>query len=168
MKYILNKDVDEKYYYMYAKMEDNSGVYFAHELYVANEEVDECKYYENSSDGKIVKTGNLAVNLYNEGVNGVRNIVTNSINDYTYLTDIYIRDPYVVDCFKGSDKSIKAVCSMVVEDYYQKATTIFDSETLLVKSFKLDMSNENGKGSIKMDFKYNVRVPHKTPKDIGF
>lgn len=171
MKYTLNRDLDENYYYEYAKMVDNGGTGVSQALYIGEENVENCKYYQvSSSDPTKVDTGSTAVSLYNDSVSNVRNMVSHSINNYLFFTKQYIDLEKVTstDYYLGDDESIKVVVRCSNDNQKDSATTIFDSETLLVKTIRCDFDNVEGKGYITMSFKYNVSFTHKTPKDIGY
>ena len=171
MKYTLNRDLDENYFYEYGKVVDNEGKGVSQALYLGDENVENCKYYQvSSSDPAKVDTGSTAISLYNDSVSNVRNMVSHSINNYLFLTKQYMDLEKITstDYYLGDDKSIKVVSHCENDNQKDTATTVFDSETLLVKSARCEFDNAEGKGYIKMSFKYNVSFAHKTPKDIGY
>lgn len=170
MKYTLNRDLDENYFYEYAKMvsSEESGV--SRSLYIGDEDTEKCSYYEVNSDGSSVETGNTAISSYNYAVNNVRNMISNSINNYLFLAKGYMDLEKITakEYYLGDDESIKMIVSSDDTNFHGSVTTIFDSKTLLVKYCKYDIDSERGKGYIKTNFKYNVSFSHKTPKDIGY
>ena len=172
MKYTLNRDLDENYFYEYGKMVDNSGTGVSHALYIGDEDTEKCSYYEVSSDGSKVETGSDAISSYNYAVSNVRNMVSHSINNYLFLAKDYMDLEKITakECYLGDDESIKIIVSSDDNEtnFHSSATLIFDSKTLLVKYSKCDINSAEGKGYIKSNFKYNVSFSHKTPKDIGY
>ena len=172
MKYTLNRDVDVNYYYEYAKMEDSGSTNVSQSLFIGDSDIDNCHYYEvSSSESAKVYIGSSAVAQYNYGVSNVRNMVTHSIENYLFLTKQYIDLDKITtsNYFLGDDNSIKIISYYVVEgNISSKATTIYDIDTLLVKSFRYDVDNESGKGYISVKFNYDMTFAHKTPRDIGY
>ena len=170
MKYTLNRDLDENYFYEYAKMEDGSGVSIAHSLYIGDNDIEKCNYYEVNAHESTVKTGSEAVSSYEESAANVRNMVSHVIDNYLFITKQYIQLDDITSSkyYQGDDNSIKVVSYCVKEDRNDSATTIIDKDTLLIKSARCDFNNAEGKGYVKMNFKYDVSFSHKTPKDIGY
>ena len=171
MTYNFSRYLDTNYYYQHADGVFSGNKATDDELYIGSSTVSECNLYKvSTSDGKAIKTGEEAHNLYTEMDYNERRTVNRCIEDPMFIMKEYGFNDSTKKYYKGSDGSLKINATANGTDGYQRnGYVIVNSQTLCVSSLKISLKHSTeGNASISHRYYFGVNFAHKTPHDIGY
>ena len=133
------------------------------ELYIGDENIDNCRFYEVVKGESKLYAGEEAVELYQAITAEPYYMLSSSIEDNFYPLKEFITSGEKT-YYVGSDKTLK----VQIQNETDKGYVIYDQETLLIKKVHAQYEVENLYCTLDYKFTYPDKITHKTPNDIDF
>lgn len=165
--YHLERYFDLQYYYEFADIKEGEETQKSHELYIGDDNTENCHMYTVDGEKQKVKDGNEALIDFTERTTYDRQMITRSIENPLNILEEYMETDNVT-YYVGSNNTLKVSVSGDLEGTKTKGSVTVDKDTLLIYSVNIEVTYDKGTANVSYVFSYPSALSHKTPKDIGF